>query len=77
MSGAVVRASRPNGFPPQTNAVFVELSPEVDGTLRRSGHDSFAFGDRQWRLFRFMCSFDTTELQVQTLIGDLEAALGR
>ncbi len=64
-------------FPPETNAVFVELSPEVDGALRRSGHDYFAFGDRQWRLFRFMCSFDTTESQVQMLIGDLEAALGR
>ncbi len=64
-------------FPPETNAVFVELSPEVDGALRRAGHDYFAFGDRQWRLFRFMCSFDTTESQVQTLISDLEAAIGR
>lgn len=64
-------------FPTETNAVFVELSPEVDQELRRRGYDYFAFGDPKWNLCRFMCSFDTTESQVQTLVDDFQAALGR
>ena len=64
-------------FPTETNAVFVELSPEVDNELRRRGHDYHAFGDLNWNLYRFMCSFDTSESQVQSLVDDFQAALGR
>ena len=64
-------------FPTETNAVLVELSAEVDHDLRQRGYDYFAFGDPKWNLCRFMCSFDTTESQVQTLVDDLQAALSR
>ncbi len=64
-------------FPTETNAVFVELSDDVDQKLREGGHDYHAFGDPSWNLYRFMCSFDTTESQVQSLAKDFEAALGR
>ncbi len=64
-------------FATETNAVFVELPPEVDQELRRRGYEYFAFGDPKWNLCRFMCSFDTTESQVQTLVDDFQAALGR
>jgi threonine aldolase len=58
-------------FPTQANAVFAELPPAVIQGLR----------DRGWLFYtfigqggcRFMCSWDTTEDDVQALVADFQA----
>ncbi len=64
-------------FPTEVNAVFVTLSETEDAALTRRGHAYYRFGDRAWRLFRLMCSFDTLPQHVEALLADAEAALGR
>lgn len=60
-------------FPVETNAVFVELLDDTVSALRKRG----------WRLhpltsqtqFRLMCAWDTTEDDVERLLGDLKRTL--
>lgn len=52
-------------FPVESNAVFVRLPPEVDRALGREGYGYYPFGDPEHGLSRLMCSFDTTEDEVE------------
>jgi threonine aldolase len=61
-------------FPVQANGVFVSLPPHVDAALQQCGHGYYPFGNPEWRLVRLMCSFDTTEDDVQRFVSDVEAA---
>jgi threonine aldolase len=54
------------------NAVFVRLPPDVDARLKARGHEYHPFGED--RLARLMCSFDTTEADVDALLADAAAA---
>ena len=60
-------------FPADANAVFVALPPDVDDALRAAGYGYYPFGDPAWKLSRLMCSFDTTEADVD---GFVECAGG-
>ncbi len=64
-------------FPAESNGVFVTLSPEANESLRRRGYVYFQFGEPKWRMARLMCSFDTRPEQVDTLLADARAAVGR
>jgi threonine aldolase len=56
-------------FPPQANAVFVEMPAPVIEGLRARGWRFYTFiGQGGCRL---MCSWDTTEEDVRALVGDL------
>lgn len=63
-------------FPVQANGVFVALPGAVDAALRARGHGYYPFGDPAWRLVRLMCSFDTTEGEVDGLVEDVRVAGG-
>jgi threonine aldolase len=62
-------------FPPQANAVFVELPPAVIQALRERG----------WRFYTFigvggvrlMCSWNTTRDRIDALIVDIEGAISQ
>ena len=64
-------------FPTHTNGVFVTMAPEVDRALSERGHAYYRFGDPRWNMFRLMCSFDTTDAQIEGFLADARAALGR
>ncbi len=66
--GLVARGIEPR-FPCESNAVFVSLPEPVERTLRDAGHEFYAFGDPAWNLFRLMCSFDTSEEDVDGLLS--------
>jgi threonine aldolase len=58
-------------FPPQANAVFVEMPGRVIDGLRARGWRFYTFiGQGGCRL---MCSWDTTEDDVKAFVGDLRA----
>lgn len=56
-------------FPVQANGVFVRLPEAVDQALQRAGHGYYPFGDAAEGIFRMMCSFDTSEEDVDSLLG--------
>ena len=62
-------------FPVEANAVFVSLPPQVDAALQNRGHGYYPFGPADWKIFRLMCSFDTTSKDVTELLADIEAAM--
>lgn len=62
-------------FPVDANAVFVTLPPHVDAYLQSRGHGYYPFGDPKWNVVRLMCSFDTTQADVESLLRDIAAAL--
>ncbi|MEO7598187.1 MAG: threonine aldolase, partial [Opitutus sp.] len=54
---------------PEVNGVFVELAPQVYESLTRQGWIFHRFiGDHGYRL---MCSWTTTEAEIEAFIGDL------
>jgi threonine aldolase len=60
-------------FPREANAVFVELPPKTVSALWERGWLFYTFiGDGGCRL---MCSWDTTEADVDAFVADLKAAL--
>jgi threonine aldolase len=57
-------------FPVQSNAVFADMSPALQQALRERGWSFFPFvGERGVRL---MCSWDTTESDVDQLAADVK-----
>lgn len=62
-------------FPVQANGVFVSFPEAVDRTLQQAGYGYYPFGDADWRLSRLMCSFDTSESDVDALLADVATAL--
>jgi threonine aldolase len=55
--------------PPQANAVFVEMPPDLLDHLRQSGWHFYTFIGAGCA--RFMCSWQTTEQDIEHLINDL------
>jgi threonine aldolase len=62
-------------FPAQANGVFVVLADRVADALRARGHQFYMFGDPAWKLARLMCSFDTTESEVDAFVADARVAI--
>ncbi len=52
------------------NAVFVRLSAEQHARLQAKGHGYYLFGAPEKRVARLMCSWDTTEEDVDALLRD-------
>ena len=77
LSAGLVGLGYPLRFPTEANGVFVTLSPAREHGLRAPPRSFYPFGDPAWRLFRFMCSFDTTEADVDALLADAPAATAR
>jgi len=61
-------------FAAQTNGVFVTFPDSLRDQLWERGHRFYPFGEPDWRLYRLMCSFDTTEADVDGLIADASNA---
>ena len=60
-------------YPVQANEVFVDLSPSVAAALQARGWHFYNFiADGGWR---FVCSWDTTQADIATLLFDLKACL--
>ncbi len=60
-------------FPPQANAVFVEMPQPVIQAMHQKGWQFYTFiGESGCRL---MCSWDTTEEDIQDFVRDLRAAI--
>ena len=64
-------------FPTEANAVFVALAPEQDAALRDLGYAYYGLGERDWNLFRLMCSFDTPIAQVDAAVADARTLCAR
>lgn len=60
-------------YPVEANSVFASLPPGVDAALQAAGHGYYPFGDPDLNLIRLMCSFDTTEADIQQFIADASA----
>lgn len=50
------------------NGVFAQIGPGAERALIDAGFGFYMFGDPAWRVARFMCSFDTTEGDVASLL---------
>ncbi|MCP3904169.1 MAG: threonine aldolase [Planctomycetes bacterium] len=61
-------------FPVEANAVFVRLDERLDAALRAAGHGYYPFGDHADRLFRLMCSFDTSADAIDAFLADVRSA---
>jgi threonine aldolase len=59
-------------FPVEANGVFVDVPPNVMAKLRERGWDVYTFIGPGGA--RFMCSWDTTEADVERLVEDVRAA---
>jgi threonine aldolase len=59
-------------FPCQANAVFVDLPPRLADALRQHGWHFYTFIGAGGA--RFMCSWETTEDDINALANDIEAA---
>jgi threonine aldolase len=55
-------------YPTQANAVFAELAPELSQRLHAAGWELYRFIGGGTR---FMCSWDTTEADIDDLLRDL------
>jgi threonine aldolase len=81
MAGRLSQGLRDAGyhlrFPTEANAVFVTLAPEADAALRDLGYTYYGFGERDWNLFRLMCSFDTPPEQVDAAVADARKVRAR
>jgi threonine aldolase len=75
LSDGLVQLGLELRYPTEANGVFVMLPEVVDEHLRRAGHAYYQFGEPAWRMFRFMCSFDTSEAEINGLLGDVASAL--
>ncbi|MHC4908912.1 MAG: threonine aldolase family protein [Planctomycetota bacterium] len=63
-------------YPADANGIFVELPPRVDEALQSRGHGYYGFGDPEWNMARLMCSYDTTEADVDWFLSDVAAVVG-
>jgi threonine aldolase len=60
-------------FPRQANSVFAELPPYLIAALRSEGWKFYTFIGQGG--CRFMCSWDTTDADVQALVADIKRLL--
>jgi len=61
----------------ESNAVFVQLDEAQRAHLEQAGHGFYGFGPKSENLYRLMCSFDTTEADVDGLLRDATACAHR
>jgi threonine aldolase len=61
-------------FPRQANSVFIELPVLVQERLKERGWRFYTFIGKGG--CRFMCSWDTTEEDISSLISDLKKMVG-
>jgi threonine aldolase len=57
------------------NGVFAQISVETERALTEAGFGFYMFGDPAWRVARFMCSFDTTREDVESLLAAFSKAI--
>jgi threonine aldolase len=57
------------------NGVFAQISAETERALIDAGFGFYMFGDPAWRVARFMCSFDTTREDVESLLAAFSKAI--
>ncbi len=62
-------------FPREANSVFIELSEQVQGTLFAKGWKFYPFVREG--VYRFMCSWDTTEADIDDFLADLSVELAK
>lgn len=67
LGDALIEASCIPKFPVQANGVFVELADEVHDALATKGYTYHLLGEQEWKMARFMMSFDTDADQVHEL----------
>jgi len=67
----------PLRFPVQANGVFAQLEDTLHEALQAKDYGYYPFGDTAWKVYRFMCSFDTEPGNVQQLLDDAREALQR
>lgn len=64
-------------FPVEANGVFAALGQALHEALQSRGYQYYPFGEKSWGVYRLMCSFDTTDEDVDALLGDVAEALDR
>ena len=74
LSGGLGDLGCPPGVPTDANGVFVDLEASVEARLREAGWVFHHLGHPQWRLARFMTSFDTQAGRVDELLTDAAGA---
>lgn len=57
------------------NGVFAQIDLQTERALADAGFGFYMFGDPAWRVARFMCSFDTTREDVESLLAAFAKAL--
>jgi threonine aldolase len=62
-------------YPVDANGVFAQISAETERALVDAGFGFYMFGDPAWRVARFMCSFDTTREDVESLLAAFSKAI--
>lgn len=62
-------------FPVQANGVFVSLPQHVIEALQKRGYAFLISGEPEWRMCRFMMSFDTKPDDVDALVSAIRGAL--
>jgi threonine aldolase len=75
LADGLTRLGLPPRFPVEANAVFVTLPPNVDAHLQSHGQGYYPFGEAAWNVVRLMCSFDTSESDVNGLLDEVRVAL--
>jgi threonine aldolase len=61
-------------YPPQSNAIFVEMPQLAIAALHAKGWQFYSFAGRG-RGWRFMCSWDTTREDIEAFVSDIRSAL--
>jgi threonine aldolase len=70
LSDGLAALGCPAGVPTEANGVFVDLDEAVEARLRDADWVFHHLGHPQWRLARFMASFDTRAERVDELLAD-------
>ncbi|MDC0722576.1 threonine aldolase family protein [Nannocystis bainbridge] len=69
-AGLRIRGLTPT-FPRESNAVFVDLPAPVDRRLRNRGHSYYPFATPLGPRARLMCSFATTQADIDAFLADI------
>lgn len=71
LAAGLTKCDVPIAFPRESNVVFADLTPARDAHLRARGHAYYPFATPVGPRFRLMCSFATTDEQVDAFLADL------
>ena len=70
LAAGLTKLGYPIKHPVESNAVFTTLTQQQHDLLTAKGHGYYLFGPRKNRLARLMCSFDTTEQDIEAFLKD-------